>query len=390
MNTGAVDYTAADPATFTDDLTAVLDDATYNDDASSGATVVGSTLTWSGAVPSGSSLQITYSVTALAAGSGDGVLTNAVIPTAIGGECAPQADCSTSDALRSFTVEKAASTTTVDRGATVVYTIVVTNTGAAAFTADAPARVTDDLTAVLDDASYNGDATNGAVYDAPELSWALALPVGGSVTLTYSVTVDDDPAGDLALVNAVTPGAGGTCAADACTTETPVSGFSVSKAVDVTRTALGSVVTYTISIVNDGAVAFTDENPATFADDLSDVLDDGAYNGDATNGATYDEPVLVWAGALDVGETTTVTYSVTVDDRVNGDRQLENAVLPGAGGDCRPVCTVTTVIEVPSRSWLAVTGLDGAPLAALLGLAALASAAGVVLLLGRRHRDTKG
>lgn len=268
-----------------------------------------------------------------------------------------------------------------------VYTVTVTNTGAAAFTADAPATVTDDLSGVLDDASYNGDASNGAVYAAPVLSWSLALAAGESVALTYSVTVDDTLDGDLALVNAVDPGADGACADDgACVTETPVGGFSVAKAVDVATTGPGSTVTYAITVRNEGAVAYTAENPAVFADDLSDVLDDGTYNGDATNGATYDEPVLVWSGPLGVGESTTITYSVTVDDNPTGDRRLDNAVLPGPGGGCAAQCSVTTSVVAPGSSWLATTGLPTGLLGGALGAAGLAVLAGLVLLLARRPR----
>ncbi|WP_431245578.1 DUF6923 family protein [Leifsonia xyli] len=47
-NTGTVPFTAADPASFTDSLVGVTDDAIYNGDASNGATVSGNTLSWSG------------------------------------------------------------------------------------------------------------------------------------------------------------------------------------------------------------------------------------------------------------------------------------------------------------------------------------------------------
>ncbi|MBQ3358350.1 MAG: DUF11 domain-containing protein [Microbacterium sp.] len=386
-NTGAVDYTDEEPASFTDDLSAVLDDATYNDDASEGATVTGNTLSWSGALPSGASLEITYSVTVLAAGTGDGVLTNAVVPTGPGGGCDPEAECSTTDALRSFTVDKSASATTVTRGQTLTYTIIVTNTGAAAFTADAPANVTDDLTGVLDDATYNGDASNGATYAAPILSWSLAIPVEASVTLTYSVTVNDELGPDLELINVVTPGDGGECLDEgSCITNTPVAAYDVSKTVDTTSTAGGEKVTYTITVVNVGIVAFTEENPASFTDDLSEVLDDATYNGDATNGATYTAPVLSWAGALELGQPVSVTYSVTVNDPLTGDRELVNAVLPGDGGACGDACSVTTTVTPPAPP-LATTGLNPWIVGGGLGVATLAILAGLALLLVRRRQN---
>ena len=387
-NTGVVDYTDDVPASFTDDLSAVLDDAEYNDDASAGATVTGNTLTWSDALPSGASIEITYSVTVLAAGTGDGVLTNAVVPTGPGGGCDPEGECSTTDALRSFTVDKSASATTIGRGQVLTYTIVVTNTGAAAFTADAPATVSDDLSGVLDDASYNGDASNGATYAAPILTWSLAIPVEESVTLTYSVTVDDELTGDLELVNAVTPGDGGECLEEgSCITNTPVMGYVVAKAVDTTSTELGNVVTYTIAIENSGAVDYTDATPASFTDDLSEVLDDATYNGDATNGATYEAPVLSWSGALAVGEVVTVTYSVTVNDSVSGDRELVNSVIPGDGQPCFDACQTLTEVEVPGQPPLATTGMNPWIVGGGLGVATLAILAGLALLLVRRRQN---
>lgn len=263
----------------------------------------------------------------------------------------------------------------------------VTNTGAAAFTADAPATVSDDLSGVLDDATYNGDASNGATYAAPILSWSLAIPVEDSVTLTYSVTVNAPATGDLDLANTVTPGDGGECLEEgSCVTNTPISAYEVSKSVDTETTAAGQKVTYTIAIGNTGAVAYTDETPASFTDDLSEVLDDATYNGDATNGATYAAPVLSWAGALEVGQVVSVTYSVTVNDPLTGDRELVNAVLPGDGGACGDACSVTTTVTPPAPP-LATTGLNPWIVGGGLGVATLAILAGLALLLVRRRQN---
>jgi uncharacterized repeat protein (TIGR01451 family) len=399
-NVGTADYTAGDPVTFTDDLSAVLDDASYNGDASNGAQVVGTTLSWSGPLAAGASIEITYTVTVLPAGSGDGELTNAVIPTAPGGECDPGAECETTDLLRAFTVEKAASATSIGVGETLTYTIVVTNTGAAPFTPDAPATVSDDLTDVLDDATYNDDASNGAVYAEPVLSWSLSLPAGESVILTYSVVVDDPLSGDLELVNAVDPGEAGECPNDACVTETPIAAFTVDKTVDTAVAGPGAVVGYTITVRNIGAAPYTGQSPASFTDDLTEVLDDAVFNDDATNGATYAQPVLSWEGPLDPGETVSVAYSVTVNSPVTGDRQLDNAVVPGEGGGCDEVCAVMTDIVVPPApaptptptpapnvAPLAITGMNSWIVGGSLGVALLAISAGLLFLLIRGRQD---
>ena len=98
-NVGNNDYTAADPARVVDDLTDVLDDAVFNDDA---AAEVGGTgvadpdyleprLTWTGPLASGETVTITYTVT-LGAG-GDGVVRNVAWEPSSGGPPGPTPDC---------------------------------------------------------------------------------------------------------------------------------------------------------------------------------------------------------------------------------------------------------------------------------------------------------
>ncbi|GHF16714.1 hypothetical protein GCM10017786_58290 [Amycolatopsis deserti] len=343
-NTGVVDYTAENPASFSDDLSAVLDDATYNNDADNGATYAAPTLSWSGPLAVGQSVEVHYSVTVNDPDTGDQKLANAVVtPPGTGGNCpAGSTDpaCTTTTPSKSFSVSKSASQQDANPGETVTYTIVVTNTGQADYTSDAPASFTDDLSAVLDDATYNNDATGGATYAEPVLSWSGPLAVGDSVTVTYTVTVHDPDTGDKRLENVVTnpPGIGGGCAPGstdpACRNVIPVRSFSVTKTADPAEAGLGDTVTYTVTVTNTGQADYTAETPAGFSDDLSAVLDDATYNNDATGGATYAEPVLSWSGPLAVGQTVTVTYSVTVNDPGTGDHDLANGVSapPGVPG----------------------------------------------------------
>lgn len=357
-NTGQVDYTAENPASFDDDLSGVLDDATYNGDVSPGGAVAENTLTWSGPVAIGQSVTVTYSVTVNDPLSGDRELVNAVVPTTPGGSCDPDGACTTQTPVASYTVSKSSDSATVRPGGVVTYTVTVTNTGDVAYTADGPAAFADDLSGVLDDARYNDDATDGATVSGSTLTWSGPLAVGESIEVTYSVTVDDPVTGDFDLRNAVTPsGPGGSCEG-VCETTTPVGAYRAVKSTETTEVVAGDTVEYSIQVTNTGQVAYTADDPASFTDDLSSVLDDATYNGDATStsgaGVSYTAPELSWSGALGVGETVTITYSVTVNDPATGDRRLDNTVVtpPGSGGNCvegstDPAC----VANVPASSY---------------------------------------
>ena len=356
-NTGALPYTDEEPASFIDDLSRVLDDASYNDDASNGAVVAGTTLTWSGALDVGETIEVTYSVTVDDPIEGDFVLRNVVTPSSPGGECI-EGECTTETPIASYAVQKSADVQDVVLGGTVVYTVTVTNIGQVAYTADAPASFTDDLSAVLDDAAYNGDATEGAEVDGDTLVWSGPLAVGEAAVVTYSVTVNQPATGDGFLRNAVVPdGPGGGCLPESeCLTETPVASYHVVKKASTDRAAVGDRVTYTITVTNTGQVDYTDDRPASFTDDLSAVLERATYNGDATGDAEYERPVLSWSGALAVGESATVTYSVTV--RSVG--ELRNVVVTpeDSGSNCSatstdPDCATTTIVPPPG---LAITG----------------------------------
>lgn len=120
----------------------------------------------------------------------------------------------------SYTVSKTVSATTGRAGDVLNYTITVTNTGPGDYTANQPARLSDDLADVLDDATYNGDATQGATVAGNTLSWSGPLASGQSLTIKYSVTAS--AAGDLNVRNTVLARSpGGSCdPASACAVET--------------------------------------------------------------------------------------------------------------------------------------------------------------------------
>ncbi len=379
---GDAPFTDAEPASIEDDLSEVLDDATYNDDATSGATVTGDTLTWSGPLAVDEVVTITYSVTIDDPITGDGILTNVVDPGI--GSCVT--DCTTDTPVRSYEVSKSSDPSgMVAVGQTVTYTVTVTNTGAGDYTVEEPVSIEDDLSGVLDDAAYNGDASNGAVVNGDTLTWSGPLAVGESTTITYSVTVGAVGEGDDELANVVTPtGPGGECLPDECTTTNIVGALEAAKTVDVQDAEPGDTVTYTLTLRNIGAADYTEDEPATLTDDLSDVLDDATYNDDASSGATYSAPVLSWEGPLAAGDSVTITYSLTVKAAGQGDGELLNTVVvPGSNcfdGSGDDVCAVSSTVP---GDGLAVTGASAWTGAA--GIAALLAILGWAVALMRRR-----
>ncbi|WP_200332196.1 SdrD B-like domain-containing protein [Leucobacter sp. L43] len=195
-------------AGIVDDLAAVLDDAEYNADAAATAgevSVEGGVLRWTGNLASGEQVDITYSVTVT--GGGDDVIRNAVAATDGRGACATDTGCQTVLTLGAgmFVYSKAsdpASGTEIQAGASVTYTLTIEHRGEGRVR---DATVSDDLADVLDDASYNDDATaSSGTVDVADgvLHWTGDLAPEDRVTVTYSVTAHGR--GNSTLANSVT------------------------------------------------------------------------------------------------------------------------------------------------------------------------------------------
>ncbi|MFT4260740.1 hypothetical protein [Microbacterium sp.] len=340
---------AVEKASVTDDLSAVLDDATWNDDAEATDGTLEYTdgeLVWTGDLEVGQVVDITYSVTVT--GHGDWQLANIVsdacttdddgcVPPPPGGRCVAAADgnpdCQTVHQIGSYEISKGSDPVTgsdVQVGDTVTYTVTVTQLGLAGV----DASITDDLSDVIDDASWNGDlvASQGdASYEDGVLEWSGELAVGDVVTITYSVTVL--PEGDLTLRNVVSsPDPFVECVLtdgqdEPCTTEHYKGRFVYSKTSNPkpgSTVEEGDVVTYTVTVAQVGPGSVSG---ASLVDDISDVLEVTTWNDDAT--ATSGEVVrdgdqVTWVGDLAVGQTVTITYSVTVN--VQEDAEFRNAV----------------------------------------------------------------
>ena len=375
-NSGSAAYSAA---TFTDSLSGVIDDATYNSDASASAGSVSYTspnLTWTGSLAVGAAATITFSAKVNNPDAGDKSLVSAVTSTSTGSNCAAgSADsrCSSTIPVTILTMAVTASPSTAAPGATVSYTITVTNAGTVAYTG---AALADSLSGLLDDASYNANATATAgsvAYSSPNLTWTGNLAVGAVATITFSVTVSNPDNGNKILTSTLTSAtAGSNCASGstdtrcANTVTVQVPGLTIALTASTGTPTPGTVVTYTITVTNSGQTAYTG---AALADSLSGLLDDASYNANATvtagpGSVTYSSPNLTWTGNLAIGAVATITFSVTVKNPDTGDKLLATTVTSATAGSNCPAgstdsrCTSSIQVLVPG---LAISVSAGAP-----------------------------
>lgn len=274
---------------------------------------------------------------------------------------------------RCLSIEKSSNATAESRvGDTVTYTVTATNTGDTDYTAEEPAVLTDDLTGVLDDATFNNDATSdrgdAPSYTEPKIRWAGALPAGESVTVSY--TVDLTAGGDGSVRNVAFDGDGDTPACDpptadgtdpetgvACAVvDNPLPKLTVTKTADRTDLpAVGEQVTYTVTVTNQGPGVYTADAPATASDNFTDILDDATFDEGSVTASTgetsYTDPILSWEGALGVGEMATVSYTFTYTG--GGDNLLRNqACIPSdeAAQGAEPCATVVVPAAAVEQS----------------------------------------
>ncbi|KAB1886566.1 DUF11 domain-containing protein [Microbacterium maritypicum] len=340
-NTGA---TVLDPVTITDDLSQVLNNAelTGTPTASLGAAPVltGTTLTWNGSLAVGESVELTYTVTLDADVPAGTVINNVAEGSATPPGLPPivPPPVETEHPVPGFALTKTSdpvSGSAVAGGSTITYTVTGTNTGATILD---PVTITDDLSDVLNNATLTGTPTASVgavpVLTGDELAWTGSLPVGGSVVLTYTVTLDADvPAGTIinnVAEGSATPPGLPPIVPPPVETEHPVPGFTLTKTSDPIPGTLvrgGDTITYTVTGTNTGATVL---DPVTITDDLSQVLNNATLTGTPTAslGAApaLTGTTLTWNGSLAVGEAVVLTYTVTLNADVPPATVVKNHV----------------------------------------------------------------
>jgi uncharacterized repeat protein (TIGR01451 family) len=147
-----------------------------------------------------------------------------------------------------------------------------------------------------------------------------------SITVTTGTTIDGRA---LARNAAVT--------LDSDTISALIPALTITKTAGTSSTTPGDVVHYRITVADTGQTPYTG---VTVTDSLTGVLDDATYRDDAVatvGTVSFSSPNLTWTGDLPVGGTSTITYSVRVNDPQSGNLILANSVSSSApGSNCLP------------------------------------------------------
>ncbi|WP_375433283.1 fibronectin type III domain-containing protein [uncultured Friedmanniella sp.] len=364
---------AVDGVDFTDDLTDVLDDASFNGDAAASTGTVTFTtpsLTWTGTVPAGGTVTVTYSVTARSVKSGNDLLISVLSSPSVpeSNNCvAGSVDtrCTSTVPVARLDLRQYADETTTTPGSVVHLTQTYTNTGQSPYFGISVSSPRADTS---DDTVPTGDqvASSGTVVRTPtELRWTGDIPVGGTVTITRTLIVKDpDPGNQVIRATLTSTARGSNCPSGTAdprcsfsiTVLTP--GLTISTTADAATVVPSATVGYTITVTNTGQTHYT---AATVTDTLSGVLDDATYDGTATASTgtvSYTAPELRWTGDLAVGDTATITFSVTAHRPADGDKTMSTRVSStDPGSTCPPASSnaaCVTRVEVRTPALLTV------------------------------------
>ncbi|RMF04944.1 MAG: DUF11 domain-containing protein, partial [Chloroflexi bacterium] len=251
------------------------------------------------------------------------------------------------------TIDNAAPAT----GGVVKYTVTVTNNGPDTATG---VVVTDTLPA--GDVSWVSDDSNSA-YNTTTGEWAVgSLGNGASATLNITATVN--AANGAVVTNTATVGGNEidpNAANDSASVDFTVTNqadLGVTKTVDNAAPAPGSVVTYTITVTNNGPDAATGVV-------VSDTLPAGVSFGTATaTTGTYDNNTGDWTvGPLANGASATLNITATVT-AAEGDTVVNTAEASAVEGDPNPANdSASASFSVPVPTYLitvTVTNAGGA------------------------------
>lgn len=226
---------------------------------------------------------------------------------------------------------------TYDVGATVTYTVTLTNAGTGAQADNPGAEFTHVLPASL--SLVSATATSGtavATTGTNTVTWDGALiPLGGTTTITITATINANPTPTISNQGAVSFDAdgNGTNEATLLTDDPSVGGtadptvFTMNSAhISGTKTVAGQfqvygVATYTITLTNDGTAPVTNN----VGDEFVDVLPSGltlqaatATSGSVSVAIVGSAATVRWNGTLAIGASVTITIKTQIGTGTEG------------------------------------------------------------------------
>jgi len=256
--------------------------------------------------------------------------------------------------VSSLRITNTSNVTSTTPGSVVRFTATFTNTGQTPYDS---ITISTNASNVFDDATPNNDqtATSGTLSIVGNgVTWTGDIPVGGTVTVTGTVTVDNPDPGNKLLGSTITTAAAGsnclTGSTDpACSVSVPVliPGLTLTQTANTTFAVPGQKVTYTVTITDTGQTSYAGAVVTTAFDD---TLDEAAYDNDAatTAGAiTVSNAVITWTGNLAPGDSAVITYSLTVNNPATGDKQMLTDLNSAAVGSTCPAGSTVCQLIVP-------------------------------------------
>jgi Ice-binding-like/Domain of unknown function DUF11 len=250
-------------------------------------------------------------------------------------------------AIPALTISITAQTSSTAPGDTVDYAITIADTGQTDY---GGATVTDSLAGVLDDATYGNDATatSGSVsFAAPGLTWTGDLSAGATVTVTFSVSVNDPATGDLSLVSTVSSAApGSSCPSGSsdprCSSSIPVVLGVLSITAPASAT-LGPAAPGGTSSASLGMVQVTDERAG-----LAGWTATTSATDFTTGGSTTAETIPVHD----------VQYLISGFTSTTGSATFTRTPVTTLAGTAQAVVTATNVSGDNSAAWNPVMGVS--------------------------------
>ncbi|MFQ5575375.1 MAG: VWA domain-containing protein [Anaerolineae bacterium] len=303
-----------------------------------GGQVAGRTITWdAGAIGVGQTVTRTVLVTASHVPSGTKLNNRASIAAAQG----------TADSAKTrvkvinpiflapiLELSKLASKDPVFVGDTLVYTIILTNSGSAQATGVA-------VTDILDSRVAFVSADGGGVHNAGQVTWSNdVLAAGQTVLKTIVVTVRPVADGTVLNNTAWVTSAQGTGDSDAIATTLLAPNLQLTKTAAPNPVQAGGTLTYTLLITNRGTAAASGVV-------ITDTLDGNVSVVSAThNGGTVNLNTLIWnVGSVAAGHTISRAVVVQVGNVPSATVLVNSASVAAAQGTTGSDSVQTTVLN---------------------------------------------